>query len=48
MQDSALKAILDCGTRYRQELLLPFWVPDELTADWLKGTKTPIHHAATA
>jgi len=34
VEDSALKAILDCGTRYRQELLLSFWVPDELTADW--------------
>lgn len=37
MKDSALKAILDCGTRYRQEMLLPYWVPDELARDWRRA-----------
>jgi hypothetical protein len=37
MKDSALKAILDCGTRYRREMLLPYWVPDELARDWRRA-----------
>jgi len=37
VQDTALKAILACGTRYRQEMLLPNWIPDELTADWRRA-----------
>jgi hypothetical protein len=34
MQDSALDAILECGRRYRDELLLPRYVPNELVGDW--------------
>jgi len=37
VKDGALKAILDCGARYRREMLVPYWVPDELTANWSRA-----------
>ena len=32
-----LPAILDCGRRYREENLYPYWSPEALLSDWRQG-----------
>jgi hypothetical protein len=34
VHEKALEGILDCGQRYRTTMLLPYWIPEQLAADW--------------
>ncbi len=34
MHDKALIEILACGQRHGTTMLLPYWIPEQLTSDW--------------